>query len=75
MKPKKNLKRLIKTITSLSDNPLIMIRFAKKIIMRKLILATGTFFLVAVLFSSCKSHKSCPAYSAVDTEQTEKLPA
>ncbi len=43
--------------------------------MRKLLIATGALFLVAVLYSSCKSHQTCPAYGSVDTEQSDKLPA
>lgn len=43
--------------------------------MKKLLIATGALFLVTVLYSSCKSHQTCPAYGSVDTEQSDKLPA
>ena len=43
--------------------------------MRNLMIAAGALFLVAILFTSCKSHKTCPAYSSVETEQADKLPA
>jgi hypothetical protein len=43
--------------------------------MRKLMIATGALFLVAILYTSCKSHQTCPAYGSVDTEQADKLPA
>ena len=43
--------------------------------MRKLIIASAALLLVAVLYSSCKSHQTCPAYGSVDTEQTDKFPA
>lgn len=38
-------------------------------------IATGALFLVAILSTSCKSHQTCPAYSSVETEQVDKLPA
>lgn len=43
--------------------------------MKKIIIATGALFLVAILYSSCKSHETCPAYGSVETEQADKLPA
>ena len=43
--------------------------------MRKLMIATGTLFLVAVLYTSCKSHQTCPAYGSVDVNQADKIPA
>jgi len=43
--------------------------------MKKILIATGTLFLVAVLYTSCKSHETCPAYGSVGTEQADKLPA
>jgi len=43
--------------------------------MKKLLIVTGTLFLVAVLYTSCKSHQTCPAYGSVDTEQADKQPA
>jgi hypothetical protein len=35
--------------------------------MKKVILTISAFAFVAVLFSSCKSHEKCPAYSKVNT--------
>ena len=43
--------------------------------MKKLIIATTALFLVAILYSSCKSHETCPAYGSVDTENSDKLPS
>ena len=36
--------------------------------MKKIISFVSAFALVAVLFSSCKSHEKCPAYSKVNTQ-------
>lgn len=36
--------------------------------MKKIIVFTSAFAFVAVLFSSCKSHEKCPAYSKVNTQ-------
>jgi hypothetical protein len=38
-------------------------------------IATSALFLVAILFASCKSHKTCPAYGSIEKETTEKLSA
>ena len=43
--------------------------------MRKLMIATSALFLVAILFASCKSHKTCPAYGSVETETSDKFSA
>ena len=43
--------------------------------MKKLLAATTALFLVAILYSSCKSHETCPAYGSVDTENSEELPS
>ena len=43
--------------------------------MRKLMIALGALFLVAILSTSCKSHQTCPAYGSVESEQADKLPA
>jgi hypothetical protein len=43
--------------------------------MRKLILLSTSIFLVAILFASCKSHKTCPAYGSVEAKTTTKIPA
>ena len=43
--------------------------------MKKLTIATTALFLVAILYSSCKSHETCPAYGSVDTENSDKLPS
>jgi hypothetical protein len=40
--------------------------------MKKILLVTTALFLVAILYSSCKSHETCPAYGSVDTENTDK---
>jgi hypothetical protein len=36
--------------------------------MKKIILTSVVFALVAVSISSCKSHEKCPAYSKVTTK-------
>ena len=36
--------------------------------MKKVIILASVFAFVAVLFSSCKSHEKCPAYSKVNTQ-------
>ncbi len=43
--------------------------------MKKIMIAASALFLVAILYSSCKSHETCPAYGSVETESSEKLPA
>ena len=43
--------------------------------MRKLLIATSALFLVAILFASCKSHQTCPAYGSNETENSDKIPA
>ena len=43
--------------------------------MKKIMIATGALFLVAILYSSCKSHQTCPAYGSIEMEQVDKLPA
>jgi len=43
--------------------------------MKKLLTVTIALFLVAILYSSCKSHETCPAYGAVETESSDKLPS
>jgi len=43
--------------------------------MKKIALATSALFLMAILYSSCKGHETCPAYGSVDTENTEEIPA
>jgi len=30
---------------------------------------------VAILYSSCKSHETCPAYGKVETKTTDETPA
>jgi hypothetical protein len=42
--------------------------------MKKLLFVTATLFLVAILYSSCKGHETCPAYGSVDVESNE-IPA
>jgi hypothetical protein len=39
--------------------------------MKKIIIFFAVCLLVGSLFSSCKSHKPCPAYSQAETEQAE----
>ena len=36
--------------------------------MKKVIIFASIFAFVAVVFSSCKSHEKCPAYSKVNTQ-------
>ncbi len=43
--------------------------------MKKLLVVTTALFLVAILYSSCKSHETCPAYGSVETESSDKLPS
>ena len=43
--------------------------------MRKLMIATGALFLVAILYTSCKTHQTCPAYGSLEIEQSDKIPA
>lgn len=38
-------------------------------------ITASALFLVAILYSSCKSHETCPAYGSVEIENAEKLPA
>lgn len=41
--------------------------------MKKVIIIASVFAFVAVLFSSCKSHEKCPAYSKVNTTNQNKI--
>jgi hypothetical protein len=41
--------------------------------MKKFLIASAALFLMAVLYSSCKSHGTCPAYGQVDSNK--ELPA
>jgi hypothetical protein len=41
--------------------------------MKKLLIACAALFLTAILYSSCKSHGTCPAYGQVDNNK--ELPA
>ncbi len=43
--------------------------------MKKILIATTALFLVAILYSSCKSHETCPAYGKVKTQKTAQTPA
>lgn len=43
--------------------------------MKKIIIATGALFLVTILYTSCKSHQTCPAYGSVSVEQTNQIPS
>ncbi len=43
--------------------------------MKKLMIVATGLFLVAILYSSCKGHETCPAYGSVDTEESDKLPS
>jgi hypothetical protein len=36
--------------------------------MKKLVIALTSLFLLAVLYTSCKGHETCPAYGEVETE-------
>ncbi len=38
--------------------------------MKKVLIASATLFLIALVYSSCKSHESCPAYGKADTSKT-----
>lgn len=39
--------------------------------MKKLLFAATALFLVAILYSSCKGHETCPAYGKVETKSNE----
>ncbi len=41
--------------------------------MKKIIYSLVTLFVVTLLFSSCKSHGTCPAYGKVQKTDTEKV--
>lgn len=41
--------------------------------MKKLLIASTALFLMAILYSSCKSHGTCPAYGKVNNNK--ELPA
>lgn len=43
--------------------------------MKKLMIVTIALFLVAILYSSCKIHETCPAYGSVEAENSEKYPS
>ena len=43
--------------------------------MKKLMIVTTALFLVVILYSSCKSHETCPAYGSVEVENSDKLPS
>jgi len=43
--------------------------------MKKLLIVTTALFLVAIIYSSCKSHETCPAYGSVPTENTNQTPS
>lgn len=43
--------------------------------MKKILIASAALFLMAILYSSCKSgHGTCPAYGQIDNNNKE-LPA
>ncbi len=37
--------------------------------MKRILIILVVSFLIGIAFSSCKTHKPCPAYGSVDTEQ------
>lgn len=39
--------------------------------MKKLIIIAAACLLLGSIFSSCKTHKPCPAYSQVETVEAE----
>ena len=39
--------------------------------MKKLVFTAAALFLVAILYSSCKGHETCPAYGKVEVKSTE----
>ncbi|MDF1673409.1 MAG: hypothetical protein P1U41_07870 [Vicingaceae bacterium] len=39
--------------------------------MKKIIFTITALFLVAILYSSCKGHETCPAYGKVDSASNE----
>lgn len=43
--------------------------------MKKALIATTALFLVAILYSSCKGHQTCPAYGKTQAKTTNKIPA
>lgn len=38
--------------------------------MKKVLIASATLFLIALVYSSCKSHESCPAYGKAETTKS-----
>jgi hypothetical protein len=43
--------------------------------MKKVLIALTALFLVAILYSSCKGHETCPAYGKVQNHNTSKVKA
>lgn len=43
--------------------------------MKKLLFVTAALFLVAIVFSSCKGHETCPAYGKVEAPQSNEIPS
>ena len=39
--------------------------------MKKLLFTAAALFLVAILYSSCKGHETCPAYGKVEAKSNE----
>lgn len=40
---------------------------------KKVLIATAALFLITLVYSSCKSHETCPAYGKV--KSTKNIPA
>ncbi len=38
--------------------------------MKKVLIASATLFFIALVYSSCKSHESCPAYGKAETSKS-----
>jgi hypothetical protein len=56
----------------LNDYLLLFLVFTNKLHhsgMKKVLIASATLFLIALVYSSCKSHESCPAYGKADTSK------
>lgn len=43
--------------------------------MKKSAIALTALFLLVILYSSCKSHETCPAYGKVDATSNQEIPA
>jgi len=37
---------------------------------KKVLIASATLFLIAIVYSSCKSHETCPAYGKANSSKS-----